>query len=68
MTTIGGYVFGENSSYEVAINFLNEDNIFDENGFVKENADWGTSIDPKTGIEVSNKELWKNSLIPLIFQ
>lgn len=63
MTTIGGYVFGENSSYEVAINFLNEDDIFDENGFVKENAVWGTSIDPKTGIEVSNKELWKNSLI-----
>lgn len=63
MTTIGGYVFGENSSYEVAINFLNEDDIFDENGFVKENADWGTSIDPKTGLEISNKELWKNSLI-----
>lgn len=63
MTIIGGYVFGKDSSYEVAINFSNEDDIFDENGFVKDNADWGTSVDPKTGLEVSNKDLWKNALI-----
>lgn len=39
------------------------DDLFDENGFVKPDVDWGTTTIEETGEIFDNKTLWKNALI-----
>lgn len=65
MVTIGGFV-PENKilgiqEHEVPIIF--NDDLFDDDGFIKPGVDWGKSYDEYTGEERENKDLWLNALI-----
>ena len=66
MIIIGGFVDKDEEtgidSHEVSI--ILDDNLFDENGFVKSDIeDWGQSYDPISNQWLDNKTLWKNTLI-----
>lgn len=46
---------------DIGLNLPEE--LFDKNGFVKPNVDWGTTTIAETGEVFDNKTLWKNALI-----
>ena len=65
MVTIGGFYPEDKNrgiqEHEVPI--ILSDELFDENGFIKDGVNWGQSYDEYTGEYIDNEKLWEDALI-----
>lgn len=67
MLFVGGCIFpppgssDDEIARDIALNL--PDSLFDKDGFVVSGVDWGETYDEVTGTYMSNKDLWKNTLI-----
>lgn len=65
MVTIGGFYPEDKNKgiQEHEVPIILEDDLFDEDGFIKDNVDWGQSYDEYTQTWISNEKLWEDALI-----
>lgn len=65
MVTIGGFYPEDKNKgiQEHEVPIILADDLFDEDGFIKDNVDWGQSYDEYTQTWISNEKLWEDSLI-----